>query len=522
MAGRGSLTVLLLTPERMQLARPMIKRAGAFLVPLLVAAMTLGSTAPDANAGGVVSAYTLVTPKDVSSTRLQVRAVIPSGTSCPKLSLRTRRGKVIDRSMTKRVPGPTTNPAFASLRACQANVPRLKAGIRSARVGAIAVPHRLPSTFGKIAMLGDTGCRVEVEGPDPSDIEVQGCSKTSGTNPADYWPLARNSQSIAAERPDLTVFTGDFFYRESPCPTASQYLLKCGGSPAPVDGYEFKDTDYAWVADVFIPMAPLFRAAPLLAVRGNHEQCRRGGNGWFLFFEVTTELGPDACAPEVAGGPTEPNITPSWAFDAPIRKGRTLRLVAVDSAYGRNFDVTDWVEEQRPAYEQARGLSKPQKGRESWLVTHRPMFGIEPEEEAVPGLLPWTSTDQAAAGKGLLGNYQMMVASHVHVAQVVKIPGQPVQMVIGNGGSKPDAASASSYVAPAYGPLANAAGEPLSPDYAPYPPASYDWTAVEYGYTVLKPGRKAKRWQVVHRDVEGKTFATCSLAGRSMTCTNGG
>ena len=314
----------------------------------------------------------------------------------------------------------------------------------------------------------------------------------------------------------MTVFTGDFLYREEPCPIG--YELKCGGSPPPVPGYRFRDTDYAWMADVFIPMAPVFRAAPILAVRGNHEQCDRGGNGWFLFFEVTTALGPAACAPATIGGETEPNITPSWSFDAPIRKGRTLRIVAVDSAYGRNFDITDWVSEQRPRYEAAQRMSTPKKGRESWLLTHRPMFGIEPVEEAVPGLLQWTAMDQAASAFGLTSNYQLMVASHVHVAQVVKIPGQPPQMVVGNGGSKPDVASRSSYAKPAYGPLAKADGTPLSPDYTPYSNASYDWTAVKYGYVIARPGKKAKQWTMTQKDFSGKKFASCSLSGRQMTC----
>ena len=484
----------------------------AVLIPLVIA-VAAAALAPQANAGGVVSGYTLVTPKSVSETRLQVRAVIPSGISCPKLTLVTRQGKTVTRSMTKRVPGATTGPAFAALRACQANLPKIKAGIRSARVGATFVPHQLPETFDKIAMIGDTGCRVD-------DDDVQDCSKVSGTDLAEYWPLARNSQSIAAEKPDLTVFTGDFYYRESPCLPTLEYQAKCGGSPAPVGDYRFNDTDHGWMADVFIPMAPLFRAAPMLAVRGNHEQCDRGGNGWFLFFEVTTELGPDACAPELLGGPTTPNITPSWAFDAPIGKGRTLRLVAVDSAYGRNFDVTDWVNEQRPRYVQAQELSAPKQGRESWLVTHRPMFGIEPVEESVPGRLRWTSIDQTAAAQGLIDNYQMMVGSHVHVAQVVKIPGQPVQMVVGNGGSKPDVNSEGSYTTPPFGPLAKPDGEPLDPAYTPYPTASYDLTRVRYGYTLMRPGKEARRWTAVQKDYTGQTFANCSLVGKDMTCTD--
>jgi hypothetical protein len=473
------------------------------------------SVSPAQAASGVLSAYTLVTPKSVSTSRLQVRAIIPTGIPCPQLTVTTLRNRKINRKMAIRVPGATTGAAFASLRACQSDVPAPKDGVRSARVGGITVPSKLPATFTKIAMIGDTGCRIDGD-EDIEDIDVQDCTKTTGVDPADYWPLATNARSIAREKPDMTVFTGDFYYREDPCPTG--FELRCGGSPAPVPGYQFNDTDYGWMADVFIPMAPVFQAAPVLAVRGNHEQCDRGGNGWYLFFEVSSSGSPAACAPSVIGGPTRPDIAPSWFFDAPIRKGRTLRIVAVDSAYGKNFEISDWVTTQRLAYETAAEFSRPVKGRESWLVTHRPMFGIEPIQESLPGLLQWTSIDQTAAGQGLISNYQLMVASHVHVAQVVKIPGQPPQMVVGNGGSKPDISSKSSYVRPSFGPLATATGAPLSPDYEPYPTASYDWTEVKYGYVIATPEPQAKQWTMTHKDFTGQQFATCSLAGKQMAC----
>lgn len=475
----------------------------------------LGLQTAGASASGVISAYTLIAPKQVAESTMQARAVIATGTACPYLKITTKKGGKVTRSMSMRTPGLTTGAAFASLRACQANIPVLRDGIRTARVGGVPVPATLPGYFKKIAFIGDTGCRID-DDEDPSDIDVQDCSRTSGTDVNDYWPLSRVARSIARDKPELTVFTGDFFYREDACPVG--YEARCGGSPPPVPGYQFNDTEYGWLADVFVPMAQLFRAAPLLAVRGNHEQCDRGGNGWFLFFEVTRSAGPDACAPPLIGGATPKNISPSWSFDAPISKGRTLRMVVVDSAYGRNFDITPWASTQRAEYEAAANLSKPSKGRESWLVTHRPMFGIEPVEEAVPGLLQWTSIDQTAAGQGLIDNYQMMLASHVHVAQVVKIPGQPPQMVVGNGSSKPDVASQGSYTRPAYGPLADASGQPLSPDYAPYPTASYDWTAVKYGYVIATPEKNATRWKMTQKDASGTPFATCSLANRNMTC----
>lgn len=460
---------------------------------------------------GVVAAYTLVVPTSISTTNLQVRAVIPNGVPCPGLRMTTKAGVKLVRKMTKRVPGATTGAAFASLRACQANIPVTQTPVSSAQVGSISVPTTLPGKFRKIALVGDTGCRID-DDADPARIRLQNCSSPT------EWPLATNARSIARERPDMTIFTGDFFYREDPCPVG--YEAQCGGSPPPDPTAQFKDTDYGWMADTFIPMAPLFRAAPMLAIRGNHEQCNRGGNGWFLFFDIGNTLGPDACAPATLGGPTTPNISDTWHFDAPIGKGRTLRLVAVDSAYGQSFQISPWVTTQRTAYQQADAQSTPRQGRESWMLAHRPMFGIEPNTQQPPGVNQWTSIDQTAAGYGLIDNYNLLIGSHIHVSQIVKIPGQPPQLVVGNGGAKPDDFNEANYTLPTYGPLADASGAPLSPDYTPYPTASYLYNSVTYGYGVMIPGKKFGRWTLNHMTYEGQQFDTCSLVAKSLTCAS--
>ena len=144
---------------------------------------------------GVMAAYTLVVPKSVSRSHLQTRAVIAHGLPCPKVEVTDKRGETSKLPMTKRVPGATTVSAFASLRACQANLPKKLA---SAKVGGRKVPAALPTTFSKIAMFGDTGCRV-------GDDLHQDCA-----SPTD-WPLAKNSKMIAKEQAALAIFTGAFY-----------------------------------------------------------------------------------------------------------------------------------------------------------------------------------------------------------------------------------------------------------------------------------------------------------------------
>ena len=472
---------------------------GMMLASLVLLAFSAPAQAAPAHASGpgIISAYTLVTPTSLSKSRLQSRAVIPNGIPCPRVHA-TKGKKKLDLKMTKRVPGASTGSAFSAVRACQANLP---SGLKSASIAGVKVPASLPKTFDKIAIFGDTGCAVNGE-------TSQDCTSTAS------WPLAKNAHSISKEHPDLTIFTGDFFYREGPCPAGQE--AKCGGSTIPVPGMPFDDSDYGWIADVFAPMAPALSAAPMLAIRGNHEACNRGGNGYFLFFDVS-QLGADACAPD-ASNQAPKNIQPSWAVDLPISSGRTLRAVMVDSAYGNNYSLSPWVPTQHTAYEQAAKLSAKKKGRESWLITHRPMFGVDTtfETQFDPAWNNWTAVDQTAAAQGLIGNYNLMFASHIHVAQVVQIPGQPAQVVVGNGGANPD--SLTGYTLPVYGPLLGNQGQQLSPDYAPYPTASYLWTTVRYGYGVLEPRQKSGQWKMTQKAYDGTTYATCSMKGKQATC----
>ena len=66
------------------------------------------------------------------------------------------------------------------------------------------------------------------------------------------------------------IHVGDYYYRESPCSAA---IAGCAGSP-------FGDNWGAWRADFFAAADPLLKTAPWVFVRGNHEICSRGGEGW--------------------------------------------------------------------------------------------------------------------------------------------------------------------------------------------------------------------------------------------------
>jgi hypothetical protein len=357
----------------------------------------------------------------------------------------------------------------------------------------------MPSVVNRLALLGDSGCRI-------SSSQVQDCASDT------EWPLARISQSIAQEHPDAVVFNGDFFYREAACPIASQ--AECGSSPPPVTGLPFTDSAYGWISDVLLPMAPVLSAAPLIVTRGNHEMCNRGGNGYFLLFDPRTGT-EGTCAPSLANGTlTAAATTPTdtYAIDLRVARSRLLRLAIVDSAGGSDTHADSYAGVQRPAYVAAAAMTQPRRGLESWLVSHRPVFGYVTTDFAQPGIPfnPWTSVDQTAASFGLLGNYALVFSSHLHLAQAVQVPDQPGQLVIGNSGTLLDPATG--YPLPATGP-AGAAGQQYS---AP----SSAWVAIRFGYAIATPNAAVGSWRVRMKDASGVDFARCGVASRRIGCAD--
>ncbi|MEB3362427.1 MAG: metallophosphoesterase [Synechococcaceae cyanobacterium] len=235
----------------------------------------------------------------------------------------------------------------------------------AARIAGRTLPAALPSRLDKLVIFGDTGCRL-------LGRSIQAC------NDPNDWPLAAVVRALTRQRADLAIFLGDFFYREAPCPSANN--AQCGGSPAPLVGVPFTDSGWGWVADALLPMAPLLESLPLLVLRGNHELCSRGANGYFLLFDPAVGTA-ERCAPSVSG--TAPVVySPRTAVEPAIRGDRRLRLVNVDSAHGSDASID-------------AGIAAHQR---------------QP--------------------------FQLMLSSHLHVVQGVQLPGQPGQIVLGNNGTQ--------------------------------------------------------------------------------------
>jgi predicted phosphodiesterase len=217
------------------------------------------------------------------------------------------------------------------------------------------------------------------------------------------------SRLAAAQKPDLVIHVGDYYYRESPCPLQ---LKACAGSPS-------GDRWDTWTAEFFDPAAPLLAAAPWVFARGNHETCDRGGRGWFQLLDAGPA--PGACQ----------DITAPFA----VRAG-DLNLYVLDSGAidDRSHDkaevaaIAGQLDRLGPAVDQGRG----------WIITHRPFWGLVPLARVGPTApfevgLNFAEQD-AARGRALAG-VQMVVSGHVHHFQALDFgPNRPAQLVVGTGG----------------------------------------------------------------------------------------
>lgn len=437
-----------------------------------------------AKAGSLIAAYSLIAPKGVAKSQLLTRAVITPG-SCPSLFVKDTSGNQKTLAMTRRPPATGTGNFFTSVTVCERPMPT---NIVSAKVSGKRVPAAIPTNIDEIALFADTGCRIE---------RFRGQVASQDCNDPNQWPLAKISQQIANTQPDVILNPGDYYYREADCPAALQ--ASCGGSPPIATGVPFTDTSDLWLADVIRPMRPIFPVAPVLMLRGNHEACNRGGNGFMLFFDPRPSTA-NLCAP-LSSTQAPVAATPTWFSTLDLIKGRSLRLANVDSAYGADGPTqSSWVPTQTKLYQAAANGTKPQPGQESWLLTHRPIMGHTGSR--------WLSLDQEVASLGLLGNYNLILSSHIHLAQGVWLANYPPNLIMGNGGTQLDAAPQ-----PLTSPFPVAGTPPFTV------PAATDWSESTFGFATAEPGTKANRWRITHLGVDGKKFAGCYVKTKQMTCS---
>ena len=346
-------------------------------------------------------------------------------------------------------------PAFPE-RVCESEVP---AGATTAAIAGqlLPVPQGPPR---RIVVFGDTGCRVEPP-------RVQACRDP------EQWPFAAVARQAAAWQPDLVIHVGDYYYREEPCPAD---FAGCRGSP-------WGDNWDTWTADFFTPAEPLLRAAPWVLVRGNHELCARGGQGWFRWLDP---FPPAPCS----------DFTPPYSVPLGAQ-----RLLVLDSAAANDSEAPpDLV----ATYGEQLATLAAAAGPRAWLTTHRPFWGVAHRGEAdgVEQLFRPNATLQAAARQQWPAGVQLVLSGHVHLFELLDYgAARPPQLVAGTGGTLLDAAVTT--------PLAGVEidGVPIAAGHA----------AQRFGFVTLEAA--GDDWELTLRDVAGTPVYACTLRERATACT---
>ncbi|MGE0719628.1 MAG: metallophosphoesterase [Alphaproteobacteria bacterium] len=320
----------------------------------------------------------------------------------------------------------------------------------------VPVPSADPQ---RIIVLGDTGCRI-LRG------NAQAC------NDPRQWAFARVAATAAALAPDLVIHVGDYHYRESPCPQPS---AGCEGSPY---GYNWA----AWRADFFDPAAPLLAAAPWVMVRGNHEDCDRAGQGWFRFLDPRPR--PADCE-----GFTEPYRISFGKFS----------LVVHDSAIARDQDPREAeVERHRGQLATAWSLAT----EESWLLTHRPLYGIWKLDPRTRQPILNNQTLQAAVANLGPDPFRAVFSGHIHRFDAFSFEdGKAAQIVVGGGGTALD-------------PVID---EDRPKDMAIMGARIAHLTSTA-GYAFLLMERSGGGWAATLYDLDGNAVQRCRLDGKTMEC----
>ena len=347
------------------------------------------------------------------------RAIV-HGATCPNLVAGSATVPMAERS----APG----SGFAD-RVCDAPLP---ANAANARIGSTRLPV-IPRAPQRIVLFGDTGCRLKGD-------EVQAC------NDATAWPFPTIAKDIAAAHPDLVIHVGDYYYRESPCPST----VDCTNSP-------HGDNSDSWMADYFAPMAPVFAVAPVVNVRGNHEDCKRGALGWPRYLSGLPQA---ACIahepPEFA---TFDNLLVGDVDDATEVTGTQ----AVPPVWTGDLALVD-----------ARAAAAH---RETWLVSHRPAVTyLFTHEKSAPS-----------------GNIDAFISGHIHLFGACSFPGEAPQVIVGMGGDNLASDSETQMLAPLGG-----------------------TTDRRFGYALFQ--RDGNGWAIEVHDADTSLHRRCRLAERAISC----
>ncbi|MEF8767622.1 MAG: metallophosphoesterase [Candidatus Accumulibacter phosphatis] len=478
-------------------------RAGLLL--LTVVSLLAGCAGRPVSGGAPISRWTQLGTQDTIS----LRAIVAATDACPTAIVDGRTLPLLPRTRATPPNTPARNnpafePGFAVL-SCELDLPR---SARQASIDGQAMPMLRTDTR-RIVVIGDTGCRVKVPADSPGD-PIQDCSSSAD------WPWRRIAVAAARTQPDLVIHLGDYHYREYCDQPALCSPLRDNGV---VVGYDWA----GWHADFFAPATPLLAAAAWVTVRGNHEGCDRGGEGWMRFL---SPLPYQACPDQRFKTDSRSVLANNLTADAyRIDLGDKLTLVVADNAGHEDYrpatpqEVEIFTRTLRalttlPALPQAPPV---------WLLLHRPIWYDGLDAGSPPNAL-----QTALAGK-LPANLQFVFAGHQHAFQTINFApaadlahypaGRPAQVVIGASGTQLEALDPQS---PVYeGKVGSGGMERAQPDGKLYDGVTASSGIFLNRYSFLLLELDDSGWGGTLLDADGKTISHCRLNGerKEIACS---
>jgi Calcineurin-like phosphoesterase len=448
----------------------MATRRGVWMVALTAAALLLGGQAgakqyaewiqigPPGWSGDMPSATTaqaafnatapLVNGSNVIQNTILARAIVDTTDACPALSIDgVSQGLLTQRfsNTSEQSSGTFSEPTMVGgkpggtfpVQECEAVVP---AGHSVATVG--GVPLHLPSAAPqRILVIGDTGCR------------MSGTGSQEDCNSPQTFPLAYLASVEAALRPDLVIHVGDYFYRDTNCTgvldsaTSPPTLSSTCATPGSTDYEPWGDNWQSWHGDVFGPAKPLLDAAPWVMVRGNHESCGRGSQGWYTLIDPHQYNANAVQCPvgkfDNGTSTAYTNGSTPYGFDFEptylVSLGPKVTLIVHDSSFASDTPVVP-ATASRYAVDMAAVVPVIPSATNAIFATHKPTFGLVSGTPTNGGDFTeqsmWYSVLNGGSGVPL--QIGLLLSGHIHQFEYLNFQNYTQyapQMIVGVGGT---------------------------------------------------------------------------------------
>ncbi len=430
------------------------------------------------------TAFVLLGPEGVPIAR-----VITNANKCPSINIDGNLVSMELRAKAETIPLRTTRsdpadskPSAFPVITCEKVIPvnTLKASVDGQF---LPIPKH---EFKKIVVIGDTGCRLK-----KSDNAYQAC------NDSTQYPFARIASAAAAWKPDLVIHVGDYMYRENSCPNGN---IGCAGSSW---GYGWD----AWRDDFFNPAGALLKASPIIVIRGNHESCKRAGQGWWRLVDPR----PYEFARDCNDASNDDIGDYSDPYSIPL--GGDAQLIVLDTSNTAGEPIAEddiRASKYRSLYQKLDLLTH--KASYNIVANHQPILGFTAKKDkngnisVLPGNQGLQSIFTAINPLILPPRVNALLSGHVHLWQEVSFSSpHPTQFITGFSGTMEDVI-----------PLPRE----LPKDASPAPGAIVEhfssWVN-GFGFMTLER-TGATQWDVKVWDAQGNQVNACKIVGETSSC----